>query len=74
MEPLPLGPGSSSEVFAINDSGVVAGAIWVREMFWRTGATIWRGEEVVVIPNQWGARSTVARDINNLGQVLVVVR
>ena len=74
LEPLAPGPGSSSEVFAINDSAVVCGAILVRETFWRTSATIWRGEEVVVIPNQWGVRSTVARDVNNLGQVLVAVR
>jgi uncharacterized membrane protein len=73
-EPLPSGPGFNSEAFGINESGVVAGAIWVREGFWRTNATIWRGNELVVLPNQWGARSTIALDINNVGQVLVIVR
>jgi uncharacterized membrane protein len=75
VEKLRHGPNENTEPYAVNDSGVVAGSILQRNvLFWRKRATVWRENEAIAIPDQFGARSTTARDINNLGQVLVVLR
>lgn len=70
---LPVGNGETSEAFAINDAGVIAGAVYASRT-WHKSAAIWSAAGMTVMPGLAGARGSVALDINSVGQVLVLSR
>jgi uncharacterized membrane protein len=71
---LPAGDATSSEAVAVNNRGDIAGSLkyWTGETLSR--AAVWSGSSMKVIASLPDARRTIARDINNHGQVLVYAR
>lgn len=74
MELLPLGEGGSSEAAAINEAGIVAGSVLIWDGRGFSRAAVWQGSTIKLIDPIPGIHTTTARDINNLGQVLIHAR
>jgi uncharacterized membrane protein len=69
VELLPVPSNSRSEVIAINDSGLIAGSVASGNAPFRAAA--WLPAGIVNLPQLSGIQTTAARDVNNLGTVLV---